>query len=200
MKLYLAGPMSGIKDFNFPAFHAAATVLRGLGHSVWSPAERDEAEGFNPTTDKAQPLRHYMRFDLPAVLDCDAVAVLPGWRKSKGAQLEVHVATQCSIPVLSANGLEPITETTLEEAQRLVYGDRGADYGHPLDDYTRTAALWSTILGVPVTAEQAVLCMIGVKISRECNKHKRDNLVDIPGYAECLQRIVDERALRKCGA
>lgn len=79
------------------------------------------------------------------------------------------------------------------EAERLVYGERGADYGHPLDDYARTAALWSAIL----TAEQAILCMIAVKISRECNKHKRDNLVDGAGYFECLHRVHLERERRE---
>ncbi len=84
-------------------------------------------------------------------------------------------------------------ETILQEAQRLVYGDRGADYGHPLDDYSRTAALWSAIVGHPVTAEQAILCMIAVKISRQVNKPKRDNLTDIAGYAECLHRVMRRR-------
>ena len=85
-------------------------------------------------------------------------------------------------------------ETILQEAQRIVYGDRNADYGHPLDDYSRTAALWSAILGFPVTAEQAILCMIAVKISRQVNKPKRDNLTDIAGYAACLQRVLNRRA------
>ena len=99
MKVYLAGPMRGYPAYNFPAFHAAAKELRARGHEVWSPAERDEKEGFNPTTDVAQPLKYYMRFDLPAVLDADAVVVLPGWEKSVGANLEVHVARVCGMSV-----------------------------------------------------------------------------------------------------
>lgn len=89
-----------------------------------------------------------------------------------------------------------MTETTLQEAQRLVHGDRGEAYGHPLDDMSRTAKMWAAILGVPVSAEQVALCMIAVKISRQCNKPKRDNVVDIAGYAECLQMVVDERERR----
>ena len=101
MKVYLAGPMRGYPEYNFPAFHAAAKELRERGYKVWSPAERDEAEGFNPKTDVAHSLKYYMRFDLPAVLDADAVVVLPGWEKSVGANLEVHVARTCSMPVLT---------------------------------------------------------------------------------------------------
>lgn len=199
MKLYLAGPMRGIPDYNFPAFHAAAAQLRALGHEVWSPAERDEKDdGFNPSTDKAKPIRYYMAYDLPAVLASDAVAVLPGWRKSKGAQLEVHVATCCDIPILNASDLSPVRETICEEAQRLVYGERGETYGHPLDDFTRTADMWSAILGVnrPITAEEVAMCMMALKISRQTYQPKRDNVTDMAGYAECLQRIVEERARR----
>ena len=84
----------------------------------------------------------------------------------------------------------------LLEAQGLVHGDRQVMYGHPLDDFSRTAAMWSAILGVPVTAEQVGLCMCAVKISRQCNSPKRDNLVDLAGYAETVQMVADERKRR----
>ena len=87
-------------------------------------------------------------------------------------------------------------ETVLEEAQRLTHGDRPADYGHPLDDFSCTAQLWSALLGIPVTAEQVGLCMIAVKLSRESRKAKRDNRTDIAGYAEALERLHVERARR----
>ncbi len=87
-------------------------------------------------------------------------------------------------------------ETILQEAQRLVYGDRGAAYGHPLDDFGRTAKIWSAILGCRVTAEQVGLCMIGVKISRQCNQPKRDNLTDAAGYAATVQMCIEERERR----
>jgi len=99
MKLYLAGPMRGYPEFNFPAFHQAAAELREAGYEVWSPAERDLDEGFNPKTDQARSLKYYMRLDLPAVLDADAVAVLEGWERSTGAKLEIYVAQACGMPV-----------------------------------------------------------------------------------------------------
>lgn len=89
------------------------------------------------------------------------------------------------------------SDSILDEAQRLVHGPRGDAYGHPLDDYTRTAAMMSAILGHEVSAEQAIRCMIAVKLSRECNKPKRDNRVDMAGYAECLQMVADRRAAKE---
>ena len=88
-------------------------------------------------------------------------------------------------------------ETILQEAQRLVHGDRQADYGHPLDDFTRTAKLWSAIVGFPVTADQVGLCMAAVKISRQCNHPKRDNMTDLAGYAATVQMVAEERARRE---
>lgn len=66
---------------------------------------------------------------------------------------------------------------------------RGEDYGHPREDFSRTAIMWSAILGVPVTAEQIPLCMIALKISREVHKHKADNIDDIMGYAKTLEML-----------
>ncbi len=84
-------------------------------------------------------------------------------------------------------------ESILFEAHNLVHGVRGEDYGHPYHDFGRTAKIWSAILGVDVTPEQVALCMIGVKISRECHRPKRDNRVDIAGYAEALDMVVNYR-------
>lgn len=84
----------------------------------------------------------------------------------------------------------------LEEANSLVNGARQGDYGHPIDDFTRTAAMWSAILGHPVTAEQVGLCMCAVKISRQINKPKRDNLVDLAGYAATVDMVIEERKRR----
>lgn len=109
---YLAGPMRGIPEYNFPAFYAAAAALRERGFEVWSPAEHDvHQDGFDPTKDKAQPMRYYMKRDLPAVLGADFVAVLPGWESSQGATCEVMVARACGIPVKWAHDLSTVSES-----------------------------------------------------------------------------------------
>ena len=100
MKCYLAGPMRGIPEYNFPAFFAAAEQLKKLGHEVWNPAEHDvKLDNFNPKTDAVKDLKYYMKRDLPAVLESDAVVVLPGWEESGGAKLETRVAMTCGISV-----------------------------------------------------------------------------------------------------
>lgn len=101
MKIYLAGPMRGRPSFNFPAFFEAAKELRSLGHEVFNPAERDvnlhgEKLMDNPTGEvsKIAPelnfsLRQAMAADSEYIcLEADAIALLPGWEKSKGAFAE----------------------------------------------------------------------------------------------------------------
>lgn len=86
----------------------------------------------------------------------------------------------------------PPVQSILDEAKALTSGDRNRDYGHPADDYGRTAAMWSAILGVEVTARQAILCMVAVKISRLCHSpDHRDSVVDVAGYADCYQRVTE---------
>src|SRR5690606_10759683 len=77
----------------------------------------------------------------------------------------------------------------MEKARAIVYGARQESYGHPADDYTRTAGMWSAFLGIPITPEQASLMMVLLKISRERNRPGDDNIVDAHGYLLCYGRI-----------
>lgn len=89
-------------------------------------------------------------------------------------------------------------ETILQEAQRLVHGDRGVDYGHPIEDFTRTGRIWGAVLGLDrdVTPNEVALCMVGVKMSRETHSPKRDNRVDGAGYMETLDMVVQKQQER----
>lgn len=81
----------------------------------------------------------------------------------------------------------------LAEAGDAVHGDRRKDYGSPLENHDRTAKLWSSYLGVTVTAEDVCMLNILQKISRARHAMKRDNLVDIAGYAANVELIENER-------
>lgn len=82
-------------------------------------------------------------------------------------------------------------------AAELVSGDRQKAYGHPLDNFTRAAQIWSVILGCEVSAEQVALCMVGMKVAREINQTKPDTVVDGIGYFLTLAMIQEERLRRE---
>ena len=77
----------------------------------------------------------------------------------------------------------------LDEAKALVCGDRNAQYGDPRPNHERIAALWSAYLGRTVTAHDVAMCMVLVKVARDAHHPKRDNLVDVAGYARTAERL-----------
>ena len=85
-KVYIAGPMSGYEEFNFPAFNRVEELLResyGYKHVV-NPAK------LHPTT--GLPWVEFLKRDLRELITCDAIFLLEGWEKSRGATLEAFVA------------------------------------------------------------------------------------------------------------
>ena len=83
-RLYVAGPMSGYPECNYPAFNRAAEALREAGYEVVNPVEVSAGQNAHYVD--------YLREDLRAMLDCHAVATLEGWWASSGARNEVNVA------------------------------------------------------------------------------------------------------------
>lgn len=88
--------------------------------------------------------------------------------------------------------MKPIDPTLAADAVQAVTGPRQRDYAHPRINFQRIADLWSPIFGIPVTPEQVAIAMIQVKISREMNRHTRDNVVDLIGYALTLDACMEE--------
>lgn len=80
-------------------------------------------------------------------------------------------------------------ETILQEAQRIIHGQRRDDYGDVTESFQRIADLWSPIVGQAVTPAQVALCMLQLKVARYLNGKQRDSVVDIAGYAGCLARV-----------
>lgn len=98
IRLYVAGPMTGLPDNNYPAFNQAANKLRVHGYKVENPADNEAS---------LQKILHhhpieytdYLRAGLTQLLHCDGVAVLEDWWLSGGARWEVQTAGILRMPV-----------------------------------------------------------------------------------------------------
>lgn len=93
MIVYIAGPMTGIADNNYPAFFAKEEELTKSGYIVNNPARTILAENEDETWE------NYMKKDLQMLLQSDMIVVLRGWESSRGARLEVSIGSQLGIPV-----------------------------------------------------------------------------------------------------
>lgn len=94
MKLYLCGPMTGIKQFNFPKFMEEALALRQAGYYVVSPAEHAIDAGFNPIAEPdivctSEMRRKFLDNDKNLLDECDGMALMSGWASSQGCDEEV---------------------------------------------------------------------------------------------------------------
>lgn len=89
---YLSGPMTGLVDYNRPAFNEAAKYLRSQGFTVWNPAEE-----FDPS--HIYPRKVYMRRDIEALLKCESIVMLHGWQNSAGARLELEIARELEMNI-----------------------------------------------------------------------------------------------------
>jgi hypothetical protein len=133
-RVYLAGPMTGIADFNFPAFNAEADLLRSQGMSVLNPADHGIVAGAN--------WADYLRHDIAGLASCERIHLLRGWSNSKGAQLEVTIANALGMAITYQEGAEEAQAKQSEPAEhwhRLYlekcqqYNDRVAQLGAEIE-------------------------------------------------------------------
>lgn len=81
-------------------------------------------------------------------------------------------------------------KSILQEAEEIVNGDRKESYGDAKTSFDNIASGWSVIAGKEITGHQVALMMAWLKIVRENNQHKKDNLLDLAGYAYLANKIV----------
>jgi hypothetical protein len=93
-RVYIAGPMTGIAEFNFPAFNAEAARLRAEGLTVLNPAEHGIVDGAE--------WADYLRHDIAGLASCERIHFLPGWANSKGARLEHAIAESLGMTMTHA--------------------------------------------------------------------------------------------------
>lgn len=208
-KIYIAGPMRGIEYFNFLSFDAASMRLHLRGFYPVSPADLDRKAGFDPfilgldydwndLDSCGFSLADAIDRDIAAIKECQAIYMLEGWENSKGARSEKALAEWMGLEVFyevaeaTTEAPQADEDDVLEEALRITKGDRNASYGPPDQDFKRTAAMWSAIKGVPFEAREVAMFMVALKLSRETHQRKRDNWVDIAGYARCGSLCEDD--------
>lgn len=106
MRVYLAGPMSGIPEHNYPAFFEGEEILEAMGYDVVNPARLDaltteeilQTQGKTP--DEIRDLLPlYLRRDFKELVHCDGLVLLDGWAYSAGANAELGVARWMDLPV-----------------------------------------------------------------------------------------------------
>ena len=99
MKIYLAGPMRGLPDCNFPEFHKYAAVLRSQGHEVFSPAEVRIPQN---------NIRAIFALEMDWLCrEAEAIALMPGWSESRGASAELALAKALDLKVMGVPGFHP---------------------------------------------------------------------------------------------
>ena len=108
-RIYVAGPMTGLPDNNYPAFHDAAARLRRRAWHVENPAENPK-----PHTDAACEWTAYMRMGMSQLMTCHAIYLLPGWQKSKGAKLEHLVAQKLGLVIYEHAIQDDVLQEQLE--------------------------------------------------------------------------------------
>lgn len=94
-------------------------------------------------------------------------------------------------PVIVPNTLGDV----LDEAKKIINGQRQNEYGTPEDSFQRIADYWNTYLrhkcdlDANLTSSDVAMLMILFKIAREEHSHKTDNAVDIAGYAALMNQL-----------
>lgn len=89
-RIYIAGPMTGIEEFNRPAFFSAALLLTGKGHIALNPA----------TLPNGLTQAQYMDICCAMIRCADAVYMLEGWEHSSGARAENALAEKLGLDII----------------------------------------------------------------------------------------------------
>lgn len=122
-----------------------------------------------------------------------------GYDNNTCPQCEKMIVDQPGIKEQIATKIAEIQQALLDEsspcqrAMALVRGPRQEAYGHPYDNFKRICDMWSARLGMIITVEDFVDCMVLVKVARNANIFKDDNWDDIAGYVEA-GHLARERA------
>ena len=127
-RVYLCGPMSGLPEFNVPAFDLVANLLEGNGFSVVNPGTLSQNRSDLEWHD-------YMKWCLAELVRCDAVCLVGDWEdqsfeESEGVRDEVYIATRLGIPIFCLDGCSNLSRLKTY-VWKSVVGLHGSDKNRP---------------------------------------------------------------------
>jgi len=186
-KIYIAGPIKSRLE--------AGESHTDIRIDFDDAAEKMRLDGWEPVNPyelhpSMMPWEDCIRADIPGLIQCQAIYLLPGYQFSRGVmEVELPLARSLKMQILYAGKAEGIGQ----EATRIVTTDRGPQYGHPTKNFEDIANLWSAYKQVPFSTQDVAAMMILLKIARAKNGYRRDHLVDIAGYAETWELVEQAR-------
>lgn len=183
MKIYIAGPMSGIALFNFPAFDKKRDQLLKDGYQVVSPADIDRQNGFDPIhlpedhdwtkiPEQAGTRAEIIKRDIAELLTCDAIYLLPGWENSVGARAEASIARWSAMYITYGSGTKSphadvISAPIKKHIERQAYEDNNETNQQALDNY------WSAFTK-PAATKETEIRTFASGATRNLDKNKLD--------------------------
>lgn len=229
-KIYISGGMRGYPELNFPLFNKVAELWRSRGYEVLNPAEN-----FGGSKDVPYDVCIKRDIE-QLKEECYAIALLPAWEASEGARLELQTALDGHYKIYDAILMHELAADICREkldiakamydnqkssekdapkgtkmplaikSMELVNKTRQADYGSPMEDFTRASGMLAS-LGYcfkdpltkdyrPFAARDIPIFMSCVKLSRLVNKftddyYHIDSVLDIHGYLNTLESLYE---------
>ena len=195
MKIYISGPMTGLPEYNYPAFFECERMLKEKFPLaiILNPARIDDGLVYKYSNTR----EHYIRKSVEMVLQATDMFMLPGWENSAGAKLEALIAKEVGLTfygsVKSPDSTTNNKLSIIEEAKQITDHDRQIQYGNPKDHFTDVGRIWGSILRIDdIPPAKVGLMMVGLKLAREAFKPKYDNRLDAIGYTLLVDKLENE--------
>lgn len=94
MKLiYLSGPMTGYPDLNKPVFERFTKTVQAMGFATVNPHDVPPTDKYGLEKIGEPSYDDYLLSDIVALVKCDGILMLPDWKSSRGARVELEIAT-----------------------------------------------------------------------------------------------------------
>lgn len=116
MIFYICGPITGKPDDNKPAFAEAERIIDETDHLSLNPHKICRGVVMLHQGTPQELWVKCMRKDIAAMLQADAVVRLPGWEQSRGAMLELQIASKLNIPVYTMDQFRKLFTQSANES------------------------------------------------------------------------------------